>query len=571
MYLIVLASYLDNGEQTINTKKMRKKTFLNSVMILLLLLMVQVSGYANISADSPSPLSEDETLHVWTSANLYPLVSSWANQYSAENETVTIKIASLSDQTIAESIGNGSIGFLTNDQLATLQHPSLWRLSVGRDVLVPVTNSSNPALDDYENTGISRNTLKELISQKKGKVFTTNLNSELSQIALFLDTEDKELTGIIPLSKEELINTLQQNSSAICFCHLSDILNKEQTEFIGDFALIPIDENNNGVIDNFENIYNNLQSFARGVWIGKYPHSLAYNIYSVATEHPSDPAAQAFMEWILSEGQASMPENGYASLLPGERKSKIASIYALPSTGINVPAASDKALGTFFILATILLVGFLATLAYRIFRSGPAADQEMSLSEQAEFSLSALKIPSGLFFNQSHTWAFMEKDGFVRIGIDDFLSQVTGPLTNIKLKESGERIKKGEPVFSIVQKGKQLDIFSPVTGTIVKSNTALLNNISDLNSDPYMDGWVYTIEPLHWLSEIGSFMMGKEYTSWINKEFIRLKDFLATCCQNKSHHLPVMVLQDGGEIKNHPLQDAGPLTWEEFQTKFIEQ
>ncbi len=566
-----LASYLDKDEQTINTKKMEKKTFLNSVMILLLLLMVQVSGYGNIGADSLTMSSEDETLHIRTSTNLYPLVSNWADQYSAENEAASIKIESIGDQSNAKCISNGTITFLTKDQLAEFHHASLWKLSVGRDILVPLTNSNNPSLQALENSGISKTMLKELITEKKGKVYTTNLNSELSQIALFLETGKDELTGLTQLSNEELIKTLQQNTSAICFCHLSDMLNMEQTDFIGDFALVPIDENNNGAIDNFENIYNNIKGFARGVWIGKYPHSLAYNIYSVASEHPTDPAAQAFMEWILSEGQASMSENGFTALLQGERKSKIASIYAIPTPAISAHAAPNKALAAFFIFATILVVGFLVTLTFRIFRSRPGADQEMPLQRQGAFNLNALKTPSGLFFNQSHTWAFMEKDGYVRIGIDDFLSRVTGPLTNIKLKESGERIKKGEPVFSIVQKGKQLDIFSPVTGTIIKTNSALLDDITDLNNDPYMDGWVYTIEPLHWLSEIGSFMMGKEYTSWISKEFIRLKDFLASCCQNKEHHLPVMVLQDGGEIKNHPLQDAGPLTWEEFQTKFIEQ
>ena len=165
----------------------------------------------------------------------------------------------------------------------------------------------------------------------------------------------------------------------------------------------------------------------------------------------------------------------------------------------------------------------------------------------------------------------MEKDGFVRIGIDDFLSQVTGTLTNIKLKEPGERIKKGDPVFSIIQHGKQLDIQSPVTGTIIKSNAKLFSDTSLINQDPYAEGWVYEIEPLNWLSEIGSFMMGLEYTEWITKEFVRLKDFMANCCRNKEHNLPIMVMQDGGELRNNPLQDAGPLTWEEFQTKFIEQ
>ena len=32
-----------------------------------------------------------------------------------------------------------------------------------------------------------------------------------------------------------------------------------------------------------------------------------------------------------------------------------------------------------------------------------------------------LRIPQGLFFSRNHTWAFMEKSGLAKVGLDDFL------------------------------------------------------------------------------------------------------------------------------------------------------
>ena len=47
-------------------------------------------------------------------------------------------------------------------------------------------------------------------------------------------------------------------------------------------GLLPIDRNGNGLIDYNEKIYDDINDFSRGVWIGKYPKSLFSNIYSVA-------------------------------------------------------------------------------------------------------------------------------------------------------------------------------------------------------------------------------------------------------------------------------------------------
>ena len=57
----------------------------------------------------------------------------------------------------------------------------------------------------------------------------------------------------------------------------------------------------------------------------------------------------------------------------------------------------------------------------------------------------------------------------VRIGIDDFIQHITGPLTKVKMKNPGEKVKKGEPILSIIQNGKLLNINSPVSGTIIAS------------------------------------------------------------------------------------------------------
>jgi hypothetical protein len=137
------------------------------------------------------------------------------------------------------------------------------------------------------------------------------------------------------------------------------------------------------------------------------------------------------------------------------------------------------------------------------------------------------------------------------------------------MKSPGEKINRGETLFSIVQQGKKLAIKAPVSGVVLQQNDALLDDASLLNSDPYAAGWVYLLKPLNWRSEMSSFFMGEPYGTWLKAEFARLKDFFATGMKIKDAQMLVPVLQDGGEIREGVLKNFGPEVWEEFQSRFI--
>jgi glycine cleavage system H lipoate-binding protein len=185
------------------------------------------------------------------------------------------------------------------------------------------------------------------------------------------------------------------------------------------------------------------------------------------------------------------------------------------------------------------------------------------------FNEATVAVPKGLYYNKTHTWAFREKNGLVKIGIDDFLLHITGPLSRVKMKQPGEQIRKGEPAITIIQNGKQLVINAPVSGTVKYQNIQLLEDISLINSSPVHDGWIYAIEPSNWEKESQFLIMAEKYKDWLKNEISRLKDFLAYNRQtNNTEFIPVM-LQDGGELKDNLLLDFGPEVWEDFQIKFI--
>lgn len=181
-----------------------------------------------------------------------------------------------------------------------------------------------------------------------------------------------------------------------------------------------------------------------------------------------------------------------------------------------------------------------------------------------------LRIPQGLFYSRNHTWTHLEESGAARVGMDDLLQHITGEVMLGNLKTPGEVIRKGELLTEIHQEGKHLRIFSPISGTILDTNTELAGNPELMNLDPYNEGWFYRIKPADWKAETGNYYMAEEAVSWSVKELERFKDFLAVSMKKVAPEPSLVALQDGGELRDNTLSLLPKEVWEEFQKDFLD-
>ena len=105
---------------------------------------------------------------------------------------------------------------------------------------------------------------------------------------------------------------------------------------------------------------------------------------------------------------------------------------------------------------------------------------------------------------------------------------------------------------------------------MLETNEILAENPEVINADPYDEGWVYQIKPSNWRKETSSFMLAEKATEWSDKELTRLKDFLSMGAMRKYSSEPaMMMLQDGGEIRDHVLSELPDEVWEDFQEEFL--
>ncbi len=563
-------------------KIMKTKVFF---FVALFLLTSSIATYSETATGS-NP-SQKGSINVFASPDLYNLTMQWAEEYKTLHPDITINVTKSTDNNMPGLLNAESgIGFMTHESLASASLQSIWNMVVGRDVIVPVMNAKNPFINEINRKGITQQNFSRLFTGKGnqtwGNLFENGQNvpvhcylvnnpSVKSGLADFLNNKQFATDCIEFASAAELFAAIQKDPTGLGFCRLTDLADINNQGLANNIQLVPIDKNGNGKIDFMENIYENQETFARGVWIGKYPKALSGNIYSIAAAKPTNEDEIAFLRWVLSDGQQYLSNNGYSDLVSNERQTqsdKLNDTVIFASSPNNNNNAMVR-----LVLLVVFAFAFLGLMANFIVRRNhhkKVSSAKIPVNSPTVFEENSVIAPKGLFFDKTHTWAFMEKDGSVKIGVDDFLQHITGPVTSVGMKPAGVKIKKGEQLLTIIQKGKHLTIYSPVSGTISSFNQTLLTNSALLNAAPYTEGWVYVIEPTNWLRETQFLLMSEKYMSWIKGEFSRVKDFIATAVKSGTPEFAFVTLQDGGTLKDSILEDLGPEVWEDFQTKFID-
>ncbi|MDA3893374.1 MAG: hypothetical protein PF517_17055 [Salinivirgaceae bacterium] len=181
-----------------------------------------------------------------------------------------------------------------------------------------------------------------------------------------------------------------------------------------------------------------------------------------------------------------------------------------------------------------------------------------------------LNIPKGILYCKNHTWAHIEKSGLANIGIDDWLLHLIGNAKFSNLKKPGDNIKKGDLMTEIEINGKVLRVFSPITGKVFSANLVETNVSQTLAIDPYSEGWLYKLEPTNWRAEISNFYFGEEARNWFKQELLRFKDFVAVSLGQNSPLTSMLVLQEGGELRDHALCELSAAVWQDFQKEFLD-
>jgi glycine cleavage system H protein len=117
------------------------------------------------------------------------------------------------------------------------------------------------------------------------------------------------------------------------------------------------------------------------------------------------------------------------------------------------------------------------------------------------------------YYSETHEWAELA-DNRAKIGISEFAQKELGDIVYVELPQVGKRLEAGDEAAVLESTKAAADVYSPLSGSIVEVNEALVDQPELVNSDPEDGGWLYVLQ-LDNPSEVKNLMDAKSYAAKI--------------------------------------------------------
>ena len=122
--------------------------------------------------------------------------------------------------------------------------------------------------------------------------------------------------------------------------------------------------------------------------------------------------------------------------------------------------------------------------------------------------------PDELQYTKEHEWIRVDGEN-ATVGITDHAQDELGDVVFVELPAIGDKIDIDEPFGNVESVKSVSELFMPLTGVVLKVNTALEEVPELVNDDPYGKGWMVRIR-IEDPSEMDALLSSEEYDDYIS-------------------------------------------------------
>jgi len=280
-------------------------------------------------------IRDKDTIKVSGAYALYPMMQIWAEKYHEETGIRVEVSGGGAGKGMADALnGMVDIGMVSRDIYPEEIERGAFYVAVAKDCVVATINKNNPVVDDILQKGIKREVFVDIFITRNittwGEV--VGKPSIISPIHVYTRADQcgaaktwaKYLGGF---TQDDLTNaadsavdsdpglaeTIRGDSLAIGYNNLNFAYDIKTGKPVSGIVIIPIDLNENGILEDSEKFYDTRDEIINAVKNGVYPSPPARELYLVTKDNFVGKAKE-FVRWILTEGQKYIPEHGYIQL-----------------------------------------------------------------------------------------------------------------------------------------------------------------------------------------------------------------------------------------------------------------
>lgn len=119
-------------------------------------------------------------------------------------------------------------------------------------------------------------------------------------------------------------------------------------------------------------------------------------------------------------------------------------------------------------------------------------------------------------YTKSHEWIRVEGNTGV-VGITEHAQSLLGDVVFVELPEAEATYEQSQSFGAVESVKAASDLYLPVSGKVIASNTELESNPGLVNSSPYSQGWITKIS-LSDASQVNSLMDAAQYDAFAKED-----------------------------------------------------
>jgi len=117
-----------------------------------------------------------------------------------------------------------------------------------------------------------------------------------------------------------------------------------------------------------------------------------------------------------------------------------------------------------------------------------------------------------LQYTAEHEWVLVDGDT-ATVGITAYAAEKLGDVVFVELPKVGSDVASGAVVGEIESTKSVGELFAPVNGTVAEANSAVVDDPSLVNSDPFGEGWLIKVT----FTELPPLLSYDEYTALVGE------------------------------------------------------
>lgn len=308
-----------------------------AICTVLTLLLPLVAGCAT-GGNRPTAATAElkGTITVSGAFALYPMMVRWGEEFTKLHPGVQFDISAGGAGKGMTDVLSGAvdIGMVSRAIMPEEEAKGAYWIAVAKDAVFPSVNARNPVLPDLLAKGISQETLIGIYitgdittwGQAVGRpevadpihVYTRSDSCGAAEVwAKFLGNKKQEdLKGIGVFGDPGILDAVIKDPLGVGYNNLNYAFDAKTGRPVAGSAVAPIDANKDGAAGADELLETKAEA-VQAVATGQYPSPPARLLNLVTRGQPKG-LTQAFMAWILADGQKLLEEVGYVPLTPDQ-------------------------------------------------------------------------------------------------------------------------------------------------------------------------------------------------------------------------------------------------------------